>query len=205
METTINVLTKEKFAEIYANEEFRNQIAYAHGTSQHEGFTRITCSYPLQWLVTDAQIQEAQEEIERRKAQVIAENTGKLMFVGMGMTYAERYADDVCNHRIRTEFVNRTGNKYFIEFGTGTGDRMRIDHSIDRTLEESAPYDHRQPYNNFAKLEHMRDLPKYTLTNVLNIVNKYFNCDFKEVVVDNYNVSTDDFISVSPKSEGATA
>lgn len=222
-------LTPEKFAEIYTSEKFRNEVAFAHGC-KYEGQPEYkkTCSYPVEYIVTDMQVAEATKERERAKIQTVKDNEGKLMFVGMGMEYSPRYADDVCNHRIRTEFVNAEGHRFFIELGTGRGDQMRIDHSIDRDLEdlhdtklqelraqlsnkgrfgaENTPIYNEmkkwenQSYNNFAKLEHKSDLPKYTLQNVLKLVNKYFNCNFSEIVIDNYNVSCGDYVSISPKA-----
>lgn len=131
-------LTPEKFAEIYTSEKFRNEVAFAHGC-KYEGRPEYkkTCSYPVEYIVTEAQIAEATKERERAKIQTVKDNEGKLMFVGMGMEYAPRYKDDVCNHRIRTEFVNAEGHRFFIELGTGQGEQMRIDHSIDRDLEEA--------------------------------------------------------------------
>lgn len=220
-------LTPEKFAEIYTSEKFRNEVAYAHGC-KYEGIPeyRETCSYPDRYVVTDAQIEEAKKELERARLQTVKDNAGKLMFVGMGCTYEPRYQDDVCNHRIRTEFVNVHGHHFFIELGTGRGDQMRIDHSIDSDLQNEYKakaeeyYQKRdgfkyrsaewlelnkqvekymgQPYNNYKGLEHKMDLPQYTLRNVLKLVNKYFKCNFSEIVIDNYNVTCEDYTSVSP-------
>lgn len=222
-------LISDKFKDIYTDEEFRNDVAFAHGVADKNGNNkyRKTCSYPIEYIVTEEQIAEAEKERLRAKKQTVKDNKGKLMFVGMGMTYEPRYEDDVCNHRIRTSFVNAEGKMYFIELGTGNGHQMRCDHSVDRDLEYeyeemaaklrkeresvkkySDEWDElclqidkytTQVYYNYKGLEHMRDMPKYTLQNVLNLVNKYFNCNFKEIVIDNYNVCTDDYTSVSPK------
>lgn len=222
-------LTEEKFRDIYTNEEFRNQVAFAHGCCNSDGnfMYKKTCSYPIEYIVTDDQIKEAEAERVRATKQTIKDNKGKLMFVGMGMTYTERYPDDVCNHRIRTEFKNVAGHSFFIEFGTGSGNQMRIDHAVDRDKEreyenkvsqlrtqretvkrysdqwnelcnEIEKYS-KQVYYNYHGLEHDRDLPKYTKSNILSLVNKEFDCNFSEIVIDNYNVSTDQYISVSPK------
>ncbi len=224
-------LTPEKFQEIYTNEQFRNQVATAHSCCDKGGVHKFwkTCSYPIEYVVTEVQKAFAKEECQRAKKQAIKDNKGKLMFVGMGCTYDERYPDDVCNHRIRTEFVNSKGHKFFIEFGTGNKDQMRIDHAVDRVMEneygekvndlykklepveryskqwyaikdEIKTYQG-QPYYNYKGLEHMKDMPQYTKANVLEIVNSYFDCKFSEIVIDNYNVSTDDYTSVSPKKD----
>lgn len=222
-------LTTEKFQEIYTNEEFRNQVAFAHAQCNTRGEEqyKITCSYPVTYIVTEKQIELANAEYLRAKAQAITDNKGKFMLVGMGSSYTERYTDDVCNHRVRGEFQAPNGNRFFIEFGTGTGDRMRIDHAVDRTVEifhnnkidelakkskafpaHSKEWNeihdqirewHKQPYYNYKGLERRNNMPQYTKQNILTIVNDFFDCSFREVVIDSYNVSSDDFINISPK------
>jgi len=195
-------LTAEKFQEIYTNEEFRNQVAYAHGYASKTGHLihKQTCSYPVTYIVTDEQINLAKIELERAKKQVIEDNKGVLVFVGMGMTYDERYHDDVCNHRVRTEFKNSSGRRFFIEFGRGTDQKLRIDHAIDRDLEDKCNIEktNAQPYNNYGKLE--RDTPNlmYTKSNLLKVVNQYFDCNFSKIMIDNYNLRTDDITCKSP-------
>lgn len=226
---TIEKLTDDKFKEIYTNKEFRNQVAYAHGcyTANNEFKYLKTCSYPAEYIVTEQQSLEALEEIERDKTKLATEYAGKLVFIGMGSEYPARYEDDVCNHRIRTEFMNPNGHLFFIELGTGQGEKMRCDHSIDRKLENeknakrtefydklsqqkygsreynlmmSQRKEHEgQPYYNYAGLEKNQCLPKYTLQNVLKLVNEKFECNFKEILIDNYTLGTDDLICKSPK------
>lgn len=223
-------LSEEKFQEIYTNEEFRNAVAmpvkccYADGRFKH--FETVT--YPQRWIVTEEQSAKAKTEKQRARVETIENNRGKLLFVGMGCTYESRFNDDVCNHRIRTEFLNAEGKKYFLEFGTGRGEEMRIDHSIDRDLEDfhkqkQSFYSDKmrnekqgspvwnellqkrrewdsQPYHNYNNLERAAIDLKYTLQNVLKVVNENFNCNFTECVVDNYNVSPDDVLCISPKA-----
>lgn len=202
---TIEILTPAKFVEIYTNEEFRNQVASAHqywSAAPNSKFVHFqTCSYPVTYIVTEAQIEEAAKERERAKKQAIVDYEGKLVFIGMGMTYEPKYDDDVCNHRIRTEFKAPDGNRYFIELGTWTEEKMRCDHSIHRTKQDELNDDIKQQvkFYNFAGLERNTCLPKYTLQNVLKLVNDKFNCKFKEIIIDNYNIGTDDLICVSPK------
>lgn len=197
-------LTPEKFAEIYTSEEFRNQVAGAHSCydSTMHFKHKATCSYPTEYIVTDEQITEAKIEIKRAKEQAIKDSAGKLVFVGMGMTYEPRYEDDVCNHRIRTEFTNAHGHKFFIEVGTGTSDRMRIDYAIDR--ENGREVASSEGAYNYKGLEHKRELPKYTKQEVLKLVNEYFDCNFSEIIIDNYNLNTDDYSSISPAFSNQT-
>lgn len=204
-ERTRVILSDEKLQDIYTDEEFRNAVAFAHGYTLKNGEEGCkTCTYPVEYIVTTEQIFKANQERERVKKLVVEDikKNNKLVFVGMGMTYAPRYEDDVCNRRIRTYFVNVKGNKYFIEFGTGRGDNTRIDHAIDETKRElidAGGSSNGEWIHNFNGLERRDSLPKYTLSNLRNLINREFNCKFTSIEVDNYNLNTNDFICYSPK------
>lgn len=197
------IMTDEEFQNIYSSEKFRNEVAFAHKCCDSNGNLKYygTCTHPNKnrRQVTPEQIKTAQELREKRKTEVLKENKNKLLFVGMGMNYEPRYKDDVCNHRIRTEFLNANGRKFFIEFGTGRGEDLRVDHSIDRDLEDKNRMAKNQPYNNFGNLERRGNYPKYTKENILQMVNDVFSCNFKEVVIDYYNISCEGVICESPK------
>jgi hypothetical protein len=199
----LQVLTEEKFLEIYTNEKLRNAVAYAHICNDSKGnfLHRKALMFPISYKVTNEQVEAANIELNKAKEKAKVENIGKLVFIGMGMEYPERYPNDVCNHRVRGEFINKYGKKYFIEFGTGriTGE-MRIDHSIDRDLEEQNKDKSKQQYNNCKDLERRKFYPKYTKTDILELINKEFDCNFKEVVIDNYTLSPNEIISVSPSN-----
>jgi hypothetical protein len=197
----LQVLTEEKFLEIYTNEKLRNAVAYAHICADSKGnfLHRKALMFPISYKVTNEQVEAANIELNKAKEKAKIKNIGKLVLIGMGMEYTERYADDVCNHRVRGEFLNKYGKKYFIEFGTGriTGE-MRIDHSIDRDSEELTKNGNEQPYKNCKDLERRKFYPKYTKTSILELINKEFECNFKEIIIDNYTLSPDEIISVSP-------
>ena len=132
----------------------------------------------------------------------------KLIFVSMGMSYTPRFAGDVCNHRIRTQITNPKGRNFFIEVGTGRGDKMRIDHVIDldqeREYKEKASYyrekiseskmlPQRHPlwatYQKYMEQPHQWYKYKeweslnveYTQDNVIKLVNRLFECDFTDM------------------------
>lgn len=114
----INQLTEDQFKEIYTSESFRNGVAFAvkccdkHGNFKHYR----TNSYPEVWTVTTDQIELAEAERIRSKAEKVANlKKGVLVFVGMGMSYEARFEGDICNHRIRTTFKDNEGHTYFIE------------------------------------------------------------------------------------------
>lgn len=197
----LQVLTEEKFLEIYNNEKLRNAVATAHKCYDSKGnfLYRKALMFPISYRVTNEQVEAANSELNKAKEKAKVENIGKLVLIGMGMEYPERYPDDVCNHRVRGEFLNKYCKKYFIEFGTGRKEgEMRVDHSIDRDLEEQTKDSSKQPYNNCKNLERRKLYPKYTKTDILELINREFECNFKEIVIDNYTLSPDEIISVSP-------
>ena len=201
---TIKIMDELKFKEIYTNEELRNAVAFAHGCCDSRGNLEYkkALMYPISYKVTDEQIKEAKELREKRQKEVLRENKNNLLFCSMGMDFKPTLEDGVGNHRIRTEFKNSKGNIYFIEIGKGKDDNLRIDHSIDRTKQDELN-DHfykQHLFYNFAELEHKTSTLKYTYENVLKMVNEYFNCNFKKMVVDGYNIGSPDFpICESPK------
>jgi len=225
------ILSDEKFQEIYTDEKFRNQVANAYGYSKSNGQLQHmqTCSYPITYIVTDKQITEAKTEKAKAKQNAKNKLKNKLVFVSMGMTYEPRYNDDVCCHRIRTEITNPDGRKFFIEVGTWGNELMRIDFVIDRDQENHYSQEqekvheeikkrggyHKVPqsdplYNDLKKYQEQpyywyknevwKDLKvKYTKQNVIDLVNNLFDCNFTEIEIDEYNLSCDDFVCVSPK------
>ena len=69
--------------------------------------------YPTAYKVTEEQIQEAREELEKRKATELTQpNT--IFFVNMGMNF-EAKPGYISNHRTRAYFRNKYNNKCFIE------------------------------------------------------------------------------------------
>ena len=193
---------------IYTDERLRNAVAFAHGCCDryHKHLHYKALYYPLEYIVTEEQIQQAKEELTRAKERVYAQHSNHLLFVGMGSEYAPRFEDDVCNHRIRTEFTNRHGHRYFIEFCTlAKGNGFSITFAIDRDkeIELNSDWNKQGEYYHFkglttSKIGYTLD---YTKRNILNIVNEYFDCAFSEVIIDQHTIHPDDreIICHSPK------
>ena len=181
------------------------------------------------YKTTLEQKEQAAKLYEANKQRAISNVGNKLVFVGMGCEYSARYEDDVCNHRIRTEIVNSEGKRFFIEVGTWGNELMRIDHVVNRDQEdeysEKVSFYRReieakggfwkvpesdesvinyrkyqnQPYH-WYKHDYWKGLKlKYTIQNVLRLVNTLFDCHFTQMVVDYDHLTTDDYVSTSPK------
>jgi len=188
MNKTRIALTEEKFAEIYTSKKFRNQVAYAHicNTADFKFSHKQTCSYPIEYIVTDEQIELAKKELEHDRAEMKKNHYNDLVFVGMGMDYEATFEDDICNHRIRTEFLDKDGNQRFVEFSKWNAN-THVDFSIDRDLEmkRNAERSNKQDYYRFANLEG-ENVGVYSKTNILNVVNRYFNSKFKNIIIDSF-------------------
>ena len=198
----IKKLSERKFKEIYTNEELRNAVAYAHDCLDEDSrfLHKKALMYPVSYTVTEEQIKEANELIQKRKKEVLKENKNNLLFVGMGMEFKPTFKDGVGNYRIRTEFLNKDRVKCFIEVGTGRTpeSNLRVDFAIfNYGTKDKRGFDN-YSYN-YKGLENNTPALKYTYENILNLVNKYFNCNFKKMVVDYYNISCDGVICESPK------
>lgn len=188
-------MTDEKFSEIYTNKKLRNEVAYAHGCydSYMQFKYKSTCGWPVEYIVTDDQIEKAKKELERSAAETKERYKNSLLFIGMGMTYETE--TDIGNHRIRTEFLNRDGRRFFVEFGTARNrDYMRCDHSIEYVGDES-----RRNFANLERYSKPEGICRYTPEEVLKLVNKKFDCNFTEIFIDNYDLSCEGVMCESPK------
>jgi len=230
MKTAIE-MPNEVFNQLNNNVALAKEMAHSHTCCDQSGKFMHYCTMidGNRYKTTLEQKEAAKVIHEANKANVIKQIGNKLVFVGMGMNYKERYSDDVCNHRIRTEIINPEGKRFFIEVGTWGNELMRIDHVVNRDQEDeyaikAQEYRNKielaggfwrigkghelyekyqqymsQPYYWYKKEEWTSLRTKYTKENVIKLVNKLFDCKFTEMEVDYYHLNCDDYSSVSPK------
>lgn len=209
LQEQIRELTAEKFKEIYSIEKFRNEIAYAHDhLDSNSNFKyKATCSWPVKYIVTNKQIEEAKKELDRKTKEIQEKHKNDLLFVGMGCAYDTDI--EIGNHRIRTEFLNSEGLQIFVEFSkscklkeNGIGSFV-CTHSVNRSKEIKlkSSFDRQGEYYNFEGLEQDGGLKymDYTRQTILELVNRIFNCKFKNIIIDNYNIRCDGIVCESPK------
>jgi len=221
----------ELLNQLGTNEKLTREVSYSHGVSNEYSNHLFYCTMyeGKRYKTTLEQKQQAEKLYQVNKQKVIDSIGNKLVFVGMGMEYAAKYEDDVCNHRVRTEIINPNGRRFFIEVGTGRGESMHIHHVVDRDQEyqynEKANYyrnlinnnggfwkigkghpDYEQyqkyqsqPYYWYKKDQWFSLNTKYTKENVLKLVNSLFECNFTQIDVDYNHLTTDDYVSTSPK------
>lgn len=165
--------------------------------------------YPTAYKVTEEQIQEAKEELEKRKL-IELQKPNTIFFVNMGMNFDAKpwY---IGNHRTRAYFINRDNEKCFIEVWTMNGiysrkDNMEMycDFATNETI-DPANYNYKNLVNTINNIENNRvqdyALIEYTQENLLSIINTYFNCGFESIYFSDI-LSCDDTqvpnINVSP-------
>jgi len=97
-------------------------------------------------------------------------------------------ASDIKNFRVRGYFLDRKGDKFFLEFSTCYNGLLHVDFSIKHTRKGK--------HYNYKKLDGCVDLD-YNKENILKIVNYNFDVLFDEVVIDNYDLGCDEYVSIS--------
>jgi hypothetical protein len=208
----IKDITEEQFQRIYTNQKVLKGVVYAHGYKYNDGRNSETEGkkiafglYPEKYLVTLEQIEKAEYELKKQKQKEILGNTENIIFISMGMSFKTE-GDYIGNHRIRASFINNDNKHCFIEVGTSKdNDKMIITHSIinfgNNPIRRKNIYGHYEEIyndstekNNYLGLEIRQLNLNYTFKNLLNIVNKNFNCSFKNIFLSEI-LSPDDIIS----------
>lgn len=221
----------ELLSQLGTNERLTREVNYSHGCSNSLGHHLHFCTmYDGKRYKTTQEQKDKASKLYAFNVKKAIQNVGnKLVFVGMGMDYAARYDNDVCNHRIRTEITNPEGRKFFIEVGTWGNERMRIDFVVDRDQEihyadqcqnvrneilKRGGYHkvsfsdplyidlkkyQEQPYYQYKKEEYKDLNIKYTKQNVIDLVNNLFDCHFTEMEIDYNHLTTNIYSSISPK------
>lgn len=230
--TTYLDFPAELLSQLGTNERLTREVNYSHGVCNTQSHHLHYCTmYDGKRYKTSQEQKDKASKLYALNVQKAIENVkNKLVFVGMGMDYAARYADDVCNYRIRTEIVNPEGRKFFIEVGTWGNERMRIDFVVDRDQEiyyadqcqnvrneilKRGGYHklsfsdplyldlkkyQEQPYYSYKRDEYKDLNIKYTKQNLIDLVNNLFDCNFTEIEIDYNHLTTDIYNSVSPKN-----
>jgi len=203
----IKELKNSDYEKYKSDDRFIHNMTYPINCADSKGviqYTKAMTKYTIakqEFKVSKEQIQKATQEYNKRKQNIIKNIKNKLVFVGMGMDFKPLTNNHIGNHRIRTYFKNNQGVLCFVEFGTTTNkDFMRCDHALMNTKREWTSLNEREQEKRISILESMQgDYTKYTKENILKLVNKNCDCNFKEVEVYNYFIGTDDYTSISKK------
>lgn len=211
-------ITVEEFTSIYSDKQMRNAVAYAHPAKfsdyNDEEETLVAIYGTRRLLVTEEQKDEALRILNRDKKRMLKKHMNDLLFCGMGIGgYQPTIEDEICNYRIRTEFLNSEGKRYFVEFSTDSKRKLIVMHDIDRDMEEAHFAELRRIRESLDQLKKIGDRRywdevnryhktsmgdrsnwqklnsgctdiDYTHKNVLELINNTYGCSFKRIVVD---------------------
>lgn len=154
-------LTNEIFNANKNDIKFIKAVKNAHGWSKGHGMpteeTKLALCYPITYLVTKEQINEAQNIYLKLKDDFIKNLEPKtIVFTGMGSDLIDQEGEQI-NHRLRAEFLNDEGKHFFIEFTKaieGRENKFHVPHAVDRDLEReyNAQFDYyNKQYNELRK------------------------------------------------------
>lgn len=177
------------------SEQTNQQVLYIAGAhiccDKHAKplYKKAFWEYPKAYKVTAEQIQEAKEELQKRKSKEL-EQTSTIFFVNMGGNFKAK-PGYISNHRTRAYFRNKYNHKCFIEVWTNNGiysrndnTEMRCDFSSNYTIHPDQ-YNYKNLVNIINNVEnhHVFNAPliEYTEKNLLDIINTYFDCNFQEI------------------------
>ena len=191
--------------------------------------------WQTRFFITEDQKREALELLQKTKLETLEKHKNDLLFCCMGSYYPTRYEDDPCNCRIRTTFKNKDGRKFLLEVQDGCDFMAHVPHAIDLDLRDKMHKIALMAINERDKLRldkdpsiyRIRELTqiikdntnergnyngverlkfKYTTKNILDIVNLHFECEFKNIIVDHYNIQPKDAETIceSPRQNKET-
>lgn len=196
------VLSDEKFKEIYTDDRFLHDCAFPVDCGNARGIHTHyrTCTYPIEYIITEEQIAVAKVEFARRRQAFLdGYKKGTLVLVCMGMDYPSKYSDGIGNYRVGGDFKNSGGRHFFVEFCRSanfgkkddTEEVFYCDHSIDCDAEKAG----RSRRNVFNLERGGRSISPFTKQRVLELVNTTFGCNYRELVLDKWLIRPDDIIS----------
>jgi|LGVF01.2.fsa_nt_gb hypothetical protein len=198
------------------NKELRNAFSTAHGVIYKE-YPKFqgTCSYPTRYIATKHMIESATQSRKKAMKNTLEDNKNNLLFVGMGMEITKdrqkEMQTDLINFRFRTNLQNPDGCQFFVEFSSYNhilnkkqGSYLGCDFAFDYDEKgrQERLYKFGGNYYNYKNMEKEINTKKmrFTKENVLKMVNKFFNCNFKDLIIDNYDIYGLDnqIIAISP-------
>lgn len=188
--------------------------AFAHWTDEFWWKALVALNGLKRTKITPEEKAEAMQEYLRLKQEKI-NSLDWLVFTGMGMEN-----NDLWNYRFRTYIKNKEWKNFFIEIQNHKG--VNIDCIIDIDLKANHEkmlaelYKDKKRYNDMSITEKkLVDLymkqpynlstrvinesiknKQMTLKDVMELVNKLFNTNFKTVEIENNLLSCDDYISI---------
>lgn len=195
----LEILSTELFNTLTVSDKWINAIQYAVGCyDENQKFKYFrACSYPVEYIVNEEQIKQAREIANDRKRNILENiKANDLVFVAMGGDYSGA-KNDVCNHRIRCNFTNSNGKRFFIEIIKCRECGFFIEFSIDLDKQEENEKKRIKAQTEYNAMGVERQLinKPFTWANVLAFINNTYNCCYTNAKLIRYFVRCEDFIN----------
>ncbi len=217
------VLTATEFNEMISNDKQLRAIRYAIGyrhEPSHETRYHVDYRYNECRDLTDEQRETARKLYEERREQVRQEwaQPGTLFIVTMGADWNPRTADDIANHRVRVQFIDKSGDLCGVEFMPTAGgftfdrwNRSADQRENDHYTKEMArlekkykgrfiPFEERPEFPMHRADRGTSDGLPYTTAGVLAWFENVQGLKFKRVYIDRYFFACDEITSTTKKS-----
>ncbi len=202
----IKILTLEDYNKNKHNDKFLHEVCFTHGVQGWEPYNKAHCFYSdlkHDFKVSPELQLKAKADYKTRKQEIVNSMGNKLIFVGMGMDFTPSTINHIGNHRIRTYIKNNAGKLCFIEVSASRDkDFLRCDHALINTKKNNSEWcslnEREEEEKRVYCLESIKgDYIEFTKENVLKLVNDNLNCNFIELEVYSYCLSTEDYTSIS--------
>lgn len=208
-------LTDEMFRELIKEDYWIDRIADpVKCYDENRNFLHLhTVTYPIEYIVTEQQMQVAKERAEQRKQELIeGVKPGELVFVSMGCDYSSEMPDAVGNERIRCRFIDGKGRTLFIELcHAAMTEDFYVNAVVDIQLEEQYRRDYWEVVEHNKKTLNRNDykpIPsvyyrlhidynKYipgTWKSILQFINDNFHCNYTSARKIDHFVYIDDYV-----------
>ena len=193
-------MDNETFAKLIKEDYWISNIAHAVGCydSKMQFKHYRTVTYPIEYIVTEQQIEEAKKAYSHRHNELLDSlKPGELVFVTMGMNFDNELSDSPNNHRIRCNFKNAAGNEYFIEL-TATMDckNYYVDFSIQKEYKLTEEGMQTIKHYGACGLDRNSQIPA-TWDAILNLVNKTYKCNYTTGRLFKHFISPDEYTCIN--------
>lgn len=216
--TSTTTLSEERFHQLLKEDRWISDIANPVRCCRADGSFKHfrTCSYPVEYIVSEDQITAAKKEQERRHSELLKGiEPGELVFVSMGSDAPADGPDSIGNHRIRCFFEDAKRTPYFIEFIRGKGNsycvdscynlrlKMEYDKQYCETIEWNNAHRNRNEHrkfpsqfhyiHSFGKNEGMNIADSWTA--ITDFINRWFGCSYESARKVDYFLRAEEFVN----------
>lgn len=197
------IMTDEMFQQFINDDKWISDIAHPVRCCDRLGnlMNYRTCTYPLEYIITEEQIAIAKERYAKRHDEVLASiRKGELVFCAMGSNYAPRFDRDVCNHRMRCYLKSTDGRMWFVELCRTAEhwEKQGYGFYYDYAYEVIDGEEHYEISPVFTAVQGSsfdgRINKPYAWENVLAEINHRFGCSYTSARLERYFVTYEEWV-----------